>query len=141
MKIGGFIISVMLVALFVGIFSLYNSNLAVNYGQDFDESEYDIYNQSVALNEQMVSINQSLSEINPSEGTVTSFVTAFLGSGWTVLKTTFQSFDIFNTMAEATFDKLNIGAGSNMFKIYMMMIGALIFFLLITGVVVGKDLI
>jgi len=131
----------MLVCLFVGVFGLFFARMATDYGREYNASEWELYNQSVALNTQVEDINTQLNNTGNPDSDATSFVSAFLSSGWTVLKTTFKSFGIFNTLADDTLEKANLGAGTSHFKTYLLMIAAVIFFLMAVSVIVGRDLI
>lgn len=143
MKLGGFIVGLLVVGLFVSIFSLFYGEVSYTSGIDFDEGNYSIYDQSDALHRNLSKIDVHLfgNETTVPEQGETNFISRFIGSGWSVLKTTTGSFGIFTTLTEATIDKARLGVGTYYFKEYFYMIAFVIFLFLILSVIVGRALI
>lgn len=139
MNIKGMVVGLLLVGLFVGVFGLFFAQMSENYSQDYNTTEHEIYLQSAALQEQIVDINDTINNANPESSDQTGFVTAFLGSGWSVLKTTFQSFSIMNTVGDAAIKNAQLGEGTGLFKAYVLGIAAVIFLFTIISVLVGRD--
>lgn len=141
MKLGGFIIGLLAIGLIVSTVIIYYANIADTYDQTFDSSEYDAYSQSESLDEQIADMNVTLNDLSQPDTAGDSFVTTFLGGGWKALKTTFKSFGVFRTMADTTLDKAELGDSTSNFKNYLIAMALVTFFLILIGVIVGRDLI
>ena len=138
MKLGGLIIGLLLVSIIIIGFSGYYTGIGNEYGVNYNDSKIESLNQQEELITQVAEMNQTLSQLSTPDTSATSFATTFLTSGWQVLKTTFRSFSVLNTMAGDAMDNI---PGASTYKTPILTILAVVFIFLIVGVLVGKDLI
>lgn len=141
MKVSDFIVGMILVSVTVTIFGFFYADAATNYAQPYDNSTFAAYDKLAALQSQTAQINQTVSELNPTSG-ISDIIGGFLRSGYSVLKATFTSFNIFTSMGDDAMDKVgSVVPGSGFFtlKTGLLMIGFVIFIFIVVSVLVGRD--
>lgn len=140
MKISGLVISLIVVTMFVSIFGLYYASIGQQYGRAYNPDDLSAFNKTAELEAQMSEINATLQDIDPGQSGISDIVGAFFKSGYLVVRTTFTSIGIFNDMADAGFDRLEVaGSGLNIFKVTLIMIAVAIFFFLVVSVLIGRE--
>jgi hypothetical protein len=101
-KISSFIISMLLVGLFVTIFANYYTDIDEKYDPDLSPSAnatIQAFNKFGELQESIGDINQTLFEQPSGESGVTDLVGKFLGAGFNVLRVAAGSFTAFYDIA------------------------------------------
>ena len=119
-KISTFIISLIVVGLFTGVFSLYiaytNNEYGAKYNVTYDNTTLDIYNQIDTLRNQTEQIQNSTMGISVEQSGLFDIVGAMFSSGYKTVKLTFQSFGIFNKIADKAIEDSNLGISATLFK-------------------------
>lgn len=143
-KVSTFLISIVLIGLFAGVFTTYYGSMAgLNANATFDNSSLEAYQQSEKLNRNLSIVREQLEDVtgNNDDTGVGSFAVAFITSGWRVLKTTFASFEIFTTMSNQAAE--DVSGYSNVASYIVIAIGSIAFiyfaFIFISALV-GRDL-
>ena len=91
----GFLVGLVMIAMFVTFFSVVISGLATEYGLTGDNS-FDSYANFTALQEDTEEIRDA-TEISPDSGLL-DIIGGYFSSGYSALKITFGSFDLFGDM-------------------------------------------
>lgn len=137
MKISALIISLLMVGLFAGVLGLFFGGLSSSYGQDYDNTTFDEYQQFEELSVQAEELDEKLGAVG-GDATAVTWTSAFISGGYTVVKTTGQSFGTFNTMADSAIDSANLGSGTSYFKNYLLLAAFIAFVFIIVAVIVGR---
>lgn len=107
-KISGFIISIILVGFFAGIFSIFMSGMVSEYDvSGYNDSDFDSFNKLAEINN-ITDETQSALEKNPPDS-VLDVLGAFFSNGYDALQITFKSFNVFNSMTNDALDLADIG--------------------------------
>jgi len=145
MKISSLIVGILLVGLFAGVFGVFFANISAQYGQDYNNSlfaEGGAFDKIDNITTQTATIKEGLDTDSTNEG-ITDLIGGFLKKGFAVIKVTFQSFDLMNSMAGEAIDVLDEkagGAGLSYFKEAILAIIAVLFIFIVIGVLVGRDI-
>ena len=140
-KISTFLIAFALIGIVIGVLTIFYAEMADNYSQTYANSTFNSYDKLDDLREQTKDINQTLQKVkNTEETNILSFASAFIASGWKVLKTTFTSFDLFTDMSEEAIDQASLGESGGYFKSGLFLIGFLIFAFSIIAVLIGREI-
>jgi len=118
MRISSFIIGLVLVGLFVVVIMNFMAELNQDYAvtDSYDESRLEVYDRFAELGNQTEDISASVEDIKESSG-VLDVIGSYFNSGYQAFKVTLSSFGTFKTIAEASFDELNLGALGTTFKV------------------------
>lgn len=140
MKVSGFIISLILVAVLIVPFGYFLSQGAVEAGVTYNQTMLDRYNTIADLNETVTDINTKINSFNPSNPV--DIIGGFLTGGFTVLKVSFQTFAVFTGIANDATDKIGEAAGFGGFSTMtagLILIAFIIFIFIIVSVLVGRE--
>lgn len=138
MKLSKFMIGFALIGLFVTVMSLFYAELNSNYSlTTYDNSTLAVYDKLDELNEVSKDINTSLTTVQ--QGNVIDVVGGLLSSGYTVLKTTWGSFNIYTTITSEAVNSANLGKSSNVFRNTALTIGFLMFMFSLIAVLTGRN--
>lgn len=113
-QISKFIIGLIMVGLFVSVFSIFMAGISESYDIEYDNSTLAVYDQIGVLTEDVETTQTGLSEIKEQSG-VLDIIGGIFSSAYNVLLTTQASFDVFTTMSRAAVDDLNIGIAGPIF--------------------------
>lgn len=140
MKISNLIIGMVLVGLFAGIFGLFFSGMANNYGTSYNESNFESFNQIQTIQEQTDLIESGI-DTEKTESGITDLIGGFLKKGFAVLKITFQSFNLFEGMADDAAEQVGEQTGIDVRWMFvpLILIAFIIFLFLIISVLTGRD--
>jgi len=118
-SITGLTISLILVAMFSSMFGLFMAELNNEYGSPGDyNNSFDKYNEMTANLTSNADGLRSATEINQETG-ILDIIGGFFSSGWNALKTSWNSFSLFEGMiSDATSDVPELG----IFKDYIILI-------------------
>lgn len=137
MKISALIVGLIVVSAVVGVFGIFYATGSAQYGVTYDENMTAGYDKYAEINQLSSDLNQSINRVE--QGSPSDIVGGLLGSGYTVLKTTFVSGDMFTDMATTASDQANLGSGSRMiFNAIILIVFVLIVFAFI-AVLVGRE--
>lgn len=139
MKLSSFIVSILLVSLFVVTFSNYYAGIGDAYGVVIDDNTTTAllaYNEFTSIRSNVEAINQSLFGESQAQSGVTDFVGKFLGAGFNTLKIARQSFTSFYNILKAGMTQL--GLPSIFFDILVTIALVVIIFIIIR-VLVGQE--
>lgn len=139
MKISTFIVSLVLIGLIITVLGVFYANMATTYDQTYNSSTLSGYQQFETLQAQTSEINQSLNQLQ-SDSNIVDVVGGMLKGGFTVLKTTYTSVGVFNTMTNQAIDDAQLGSTTTIFKNSILLIVLILFLFLIVGVIVGRDI-
>lgn len=137
-KISTFMLSMLVMSLFVVAFSSFFSEIGEKYGVSYDnESQTSVqaYDKFSEIQNTTSRINQTLFETET--GSVTDLLGGFLGAGFNVLKLTGQSVSAFGGMVQSAGSELDLPIS---FTSIIMTIIALLVIFAIIGVLVGRDI-
>lgn len=138
MKLGGLIIGLLFVSIIVIGFSNYYTGISENYGLNYDNTSIGVLNKQTEIRNQIIEMNTTINQLSAPDTSATSFATAFLSSGWQVIKTTFTSFGTTTSMMNSA---SGIIPGVSNYRVMLLGLIAVAFILVIVGILVGKDLI
>lgn len=142
MKISSLLVGIILVGLFAGIFGVFFSNISTQYSQEYNSTAFDSYNKINNITTQTAQIKSGLDTDTQNEG-ITDLIGGFLKRGFAVVKITFQSFDLLNTMTGEAIDQLDEkagGGGITYFKEAILAIIGILFIFIIISMLVGRDI-
>lgn len=135
MKVSTFVVGLMTVGMVAGLGVLWLTSVTSGSGAAIQSSDFQDFNQSAALLAQTADINDTLQQLSASS-TATDFASAFIASGWKVLKTTLASINIAVTMATSAFDNLKLPGGVGA---WVLMILITVFCFAVVSAVLGRD--
>lgn len=137
MKISSFIIMFLVISLITVSFVFLIAELDSVYTDvDVNESELEVYNKTAELNTLAQDMNESLTQIE--QGSTVDVVGGLLTSGFTVLKTTWTSFDVYTDVTSEAVDNANLGKTAPTFKTVALLIGILLFIFAMVAVLTGR---
>lgn len=137
MKISSFIIVFLIISLVTVVFAFFLGALDESYDTvDLNDSELDAFDKVDELNELANDMNESLTQIQ--QGSSIDIVGGLLTSGFTVLKTTWTSFDIYTDVTSEAVDKSNLGESAVTFKAVALILGILLFIFAMVSVLTGR---
>ncbi len=140
MKLSNFLIGMMLISLTAVVVTNLFANIVTNTSVTFDNTTFIDYDKFGELQNQTVEINSTLKNIRQNEqGGVISFASAFIGSGWKLVKTTFTSFDIFTDLVATTGSKLGLSDNAGAFVAAFFFIVFVLFIFAVAGILLGRD--
>ena len=139
MKISTLIITMIVSVMFVTIFGMYYANIAQNHGISYDDTSFNYFNKTSDLQGQVEDINQTLTKISSAESGTVDILGGFFKAGYMVIKDSFTSITIFTGLTNDAIDNLELGSGTNIFKITLLMIIVITFFFIIISLLVGKE--
>jgi hypothetical protein len=105
----GFLIALTLVGFFVGIFGLLYSDIENKYGADYQNDSLAVYNKLNEMHIEAKSYQANISLVGGEKGLFEKGVDVFGGifsAGWSSLKITFKSVQVFIGMADSATDEL-----------------------------------
>lgn len=138
-KISTFLISIVIVALFVSTFTSFYASISTKYTQAFDTETNDslaVYNQFAIIENTTSNINQTLFGTSTGESGVTDILGKFLGSGFNTLKIAKESFKAFYLIANNASEQMGL---PNIFVGSLTLIVLIIIIFIIIRVLVGQD--
>ncbi len=121
-QISKFIIGLIMVGLFVSVFSIFMAGVSDSYDVEYDNSTLAVYDQMDVLTADVETTQTGLNEIKEQSG-VLDIIGGIFSSAYNVLLTTQASFDVFTTMSNAAVDDLDIGIAG---PIFLTAIGAIV---------------
>jgi len=113
-QISKFIIGLIIVGLFVSVFSIFMAGISDSYDVEYDNSTLAVYDQMEVLTADVETTQTDLNEIKEQSG-VLDIIGGIFSSAYNVLLTTQASFDVFTTMSNAAVDDLDIGIAGPIF--------------------------
>ena len=138
MKISSMVISLVVVGLFIAIFAQWFASLSGSYSGSFNETEYEVFNQFDALENQSKTLEQNVRIISTAQSGLVDKISAFIGQGFAVLKTTWDSFGTMNTLVRESFSRLPLGSGG-FFLVAIPIIVILLFVFAMISILVNRD--
>ena len=144
MKISSLLVGIILIGLFATVFGVFFANISTQYDQEYNSSSFDSYNKIQNITTQSESIREGL-ETEGGDTGLTDLIGGFLKKGFAVVKLTFQSFDLMNSMAGDAADEIDerTGGGAGINNYFMPAIIAIIsvlFIFIIISMLVGRDI-
>ena len=144
MKISSFLVGIVLIGLFATVFGVFFANISTQYNQEYNSTSFDSYNKIQNITTQSEAIREGL-ETEGGDTGLTDLVGGFLKKGFAVVKLTFQSFDLMNSMAGDAANEIDArtggGAGvNNYFLPAVMAILSILFIFIIISMLVGREL-
>ena len=140
MKLSSFIVSIVLVSLFVTVFGAYYAQIGTDYAPTYDDNTsnqiqaFDTFEDIQNVTED---INTTLFGEQTGETGTIDLLGKFLGSGFNVMKVAGQSFGAFYTLAvNAT---TAVGLPSYFLNIIVTVVMIIVFFIVVSALV-GKDI-
>ena len=121
-QISKFIIGLIMVGLFVSVFSIFMAGVSDSYDVEYDNSTLAVYDQMDILTADVEATQSGLNEIKEQSG-VLDIIGGIFSSAYNVLLTTQASVDVFTVMSHAAVDDLNIGIAG---PIFLTAIGAIV---------------
>ena len=138
-KISGFIIALVLVGLFSGVYGLYFSEIAAKYGvTTYDNSSLETYNKLTEMNSLSESIKNNTRSITTKSG-VTDIVGDFFASAYGVVKLTLSSLDTGTSIVNQAANDAQLGTSADLFKTAGIVIMIVFICLAAIGLVIAKE--
>ena len=138
MKISTFMVGLLLVGMFTTLLGIFYADIGTQYSIDYNDTQFAGYDQLASINNDLSSINTTLTDLNQETGVV-DLLGGFLASGFDVIKITFNSFSAFWSMSETAFSTQVLGSSVSVFKTYLVAITMVLFFFAVVAVLVGRD--
>ena len=136
-KLTGFLIAITLFGFFIGIFGLFYSDIADKYGTDYQNDSLAVYDKLETMHTEAEKYQSDISDIGGQKNLFekgVDIIGGILSAGWSSVKITFQSIDVFLGMAdeaETELGKAGLGASAGYFRI---MIGTVVLILFFIGI-------
>ena len=138
MKISNFLIGFAIIGLVVTVMSLFYAGLNNNYSlTTYDNTSMVAYNKLAELTNVSKDINTSLTTVQ--QGNVIDVVGGLLSSGYTVLKTTWGSFNVYTSITEEAVNSANLGNTAPVFRTTFLIIGFLLFMFALISILTGRN--
>ncbi|MBD3253123.1 hypothetical protein GF386_05300 [Candidatus Pacearchaeota archaeon] len=136
-KIGTFVIGMILVSLFVGVFGIVISQGTVNYGVTFDNSSLSAYKKMDNLTDMHEDLKEGVEEDKERTGAL-DLIGSFFSNSYKTLKITLRSIDLFEDMGEQAVDDAHLGDTAPLFKSALIGIVILVIILTIISLVIAR---
>lgn len=128
-RITTFMVALILIGLFAGIFSVFISKMSDNYGIADNSSDLDIYNKMEDINLVSEEIKDA-TDIEERTGLL-DIIGGYFSSAYNAIRLTSKSFGFFDTMANRAIDDANLGQSGNLLRVA---IGTIVLILIFVGV-------
>ena len=132
-KITGFMIGIVLVALFIGVAGLFLANLNENYSFSYDNESLEQYDQLTSITNTTEDIKESVDDIKEQSG-ILDIIGGFFSSAYNSLKLVTKSFTAFEGMADQAGEDINLGASGALIKNTLITITLIVIFI---GIMIG----
>jgi hypothetical protein len=137
MKLENFIIAFAVVGLFAGVIGLFLASTPVQGGvYAYNATLLSGYDKMTQLQDNMARMNETLTDVkqgdNPDVG-------SWIGSGFTVIKTTFTSFGMFSDITNQAIEQTGMGAAGQNFRGTLLIIVLTLFFFAVIALLVGRE--
>jgi hypothetical protein len=137
-KISGFIIALVLVGLFSGVFALYFSEIASKYGvTTYNNASFDAYNKLATLNNLSENIKEDTTEMQSKSGVV-DIVGDFFNNAYNVVKLLLTSVDAGTSIMNQAANDAQLGTSTSLFKTAGIIILIIILCLAAISLVIAK---
>lgn len=142
-KISTFVVGMILVSATVAIAALLMSDLSVNYGVSYSDNESpDVISKLGELNNLTQDVRENVAtdaeDKNPISQTLDILGDLF-NDGYTALKVTIKSFDIFQSMFDSGLKALGLGAGENIIRVAILSMVLVIVLFIIVSTLVNRS--
>lgn len=143
MRLSTFVISLLLVSLFAGIFVVFYAGGTAYYGASMGDSSANIssYDQWNNLSVMVADMGTEMQNIQdqPSSGGF-NILGDFLSYGWNTIKTIFKSINIFTVILDTGFSSIPGGYSAvNQAKLIIGAIVVVVFIIILVGVLTGRE--
>ncbi len=136
--ITGFVVSLILVGLFMGVFQLYFAQISSNYGISvYSNASMVTYNKLRNLSQLSEEVKEESESIQTKSG-ITDILGEFFNNGYRVLKIVAQSYDTSEAIVDQSLDDMQLDVGGSLFKTALKTIIILVIFLAIISLVIAK---
>lgn len=140
MKLSSFLIAITILGLFSAVFTHYYLRVTEDSGVSFDNQTFSNYEQFQQLEAEAADINTTLKSIkNTEDPGAFGFASAFIASGWKLLKTTFTSLDIFTTISQQAIDHANLGENQRAFQTAFWLVILFLFAFGVVSLLLARD--
>jgi len=137
-KIGTFMIGMILVSLFTGVFAIAISSGVSEYGVTFDNDSITSYNKMSELTDLHEEMKQGIEEQSERTGAL-DLIGAFFSDTYNTLKLTLQSYTLFESMGEQALEDAPLGHNTaGLFKSALLGIVILVIILTIISLVIAR---
>lgn len=133
-KLTGFLIGMVLIGLFAGLFGIVLTQFGQSYDQDYDDSVLAEYAEGV---EETDIVAEGIKNQTTSITGDTSFgdlLGSFFGQGYKAVKASFGSINVFTKLSDNIYDDLGLTDGADLLKTA---IGTIVFILFFVGIIVA----
>ena len=146
-KISGFLISLLLVALFATSFSYLIANVSKPYDVEYNNETFESYNKINQLSNDIEATKNNITtqlELDPG---LLDVIGAYLKGGYKTLKISLNSFEVFSSVAEETLSDSNLGTNQELYnpvfisqlKTTLVLIVLVLVLFIIIGIFVGRE--
>lgn len=132
-KITGFMIAIVIVGIFIGISSLFLSDINSKYTISYDNNSINNYNKLSSIVNTTEEVKGSVEEIKEKSG-VFDIIGGLFSSAYSSLKVVLKSFTAFEGLTAQASEDLNLGAGG---KIIIDGIIAIVLIIIFIGIMVA----
>lgn len=139
MRISAFIISLALIGLIASVLTVYIGGTMTAYGVEYNETRISTFDRYAELESQASQINTTLGNLR-SDSSFTDVLGGLVSSGFSVIQTTWTSLGIFSDIFNDALDLIPSGAGSYIFRNYLLLIMFVVFMFALIGILIGRTL-
>lgn len=132
-KITGFLIALVVVSFIAGVMGLFIQSLAQNYGQVDRSANLTTFNKLDDI-QSNVQEYQNKTDIESQTG-VLDIIGDYFSGGYTALKLTYNSFDLFNAMTDDALSQAPVD--ENIGTLFRTMVGLIVLILIVIGILVA----
>jgi len=138
MKVSSFFISFLIISLFTVVITLFYTGLNDSYGStDINTTSIGSYDSLERMSNLSADMNRSMNNIE--QGSAIDLVGGLVTAGFTVVKTTWTSFDIYTETVDSALDNSNLGESTGTWKTVALVLGIMLFVFAIIGLLIGVE--
>lgn len=126
-KLSSFLIAMIVVSMFVSVFFIMLSSLSSQYGTAYDNESIEVYSKFDEIYNQTQAIEEKTQAIKQKSGFF-DILGGLLSDAYDALKLSYNSYDVFYTLADQASQDSNTGQASG---IFLKAIGAIVMILLL----------
>jgi hypothetical protein len=132
-RISSFIISLILVSLFVGVLGVWMADLNATYGGTYDNDTIEVYNQLSALQNRTQNLEEQTTIIKEQKGVI-DIIGSLFSNAYQVLLVTKDSYETFDTIKDQAVQDANLGQTAKYFNVA---IGLIVLVIIVVGIIIS----
>ena len=137
-KISLLIISLLLVSLVTGVAAIWITEIGSTYSQNTSEFNISVYNKMDTLHNNVETTQEKVENITSKDNSIFDIIGNFFSAGFGAVKTSAQSIEVANELADTAVKQVPMGEGGALFSKFLLSIVAVAFFIgILLAILIG----